>query len=276
MRLDERTALITGGTQGVGAAIAQSLAAAGCHVILHGLRDDTVAQQTLAHCRQLGVKAELVCADLASDAYQVIDEFVARVDQVSSEVSLLVNNAGTYHEEPFLEMTYASFHRTMQLNVYAGFFLTQAYARRWVAQGTAGRVLFTGSINGELAEADHAAYDTSKGAVRMMVRSLCVALAPHGIRVNAMAPGLVVTPLTAPALEPDGDGLQWMQWHTPNGRVPGAEVCGGAALFLLSDQAEHIHGQTLLVDVGMSVWQQPEVPPSLRGKLKQAENDTYR
>jgi NAD(P)-dependent dehydrogenase (short-subunit alcohol dehydrogenase family) len=272
MRLDGRTALITGGTQGVGAAIAHSLAAAGCAVILQGLRDDAVAQQTLAECRQLGGKAELVCADLVSadpakDAHQVIDDFVARVDQVSTEVSLLVNNAGTYREEPFLEMTHAAFHRTMQLNVYAGFFLTQAYARRWVAQKTAGRVLFTGSINGELAEADHAAYDTSKGAVRMMVRSLCVALAPHGIRVNAIAPGLVVTPLTAPALEPHGDGLQWMQWHTPNGRVPGAEVCGGAALFLLSDHAEHIHGQTLLVDGGMSVWQQPEVPISLRGKL---------
>jgi NAD(P)-dependent dehydrogenase (short-subunit alcohol dehydrogenase family) len=267
MRLDGRTALITGGTQGVGATIAKSLARAGCDVILHGLRDDPTAQQTLQDCRQCGVKAELVCADLTGDSPTLINELVARVDQVSTDVSLLVNNAGTYREEPFLEMTHQSFHRTMQLNVYAGFFLTQAYAQRWVANGTAGRVLFTGSINGELAEADHAAYDTSKGAVRMMVRSLCVALAPHGIRVNAMAPGLVVTPLTAPALQPAGDGLQWMQWHTPNGRVPGPEVCGGAALFLLSDEAEHIQGQTLLVDGGMSVWQQPDVPAALRGKL---------
>ncbi|MCA9133869.1 MAG: SDR family oxidoreductase, partial [Planctomycetales bacterium] len=146
------------------------------------------------------------------------------------------------------------------------FFLTQAFARRWVAGGVAGRVLFTGSINGELAEADHTAYDTSKGAVRTMVRSLCVALAPLGIRVNSMAPGLVVTPLTAPAISNDPDALKWMQLHTPNGRVPGAEVCGAAALFLLSDEAEHVHGQTLLVDGGMSIWQQPELPPELRGK----------
>ena len=267
MRLDGRTALITGGTQGVGAAIARALATAGCDLILHGLREDDLSQQTCAACRQLGVRAELVFADLAGPTQSSVENLLEQVDRVAPQVSLLVNNAGTYAEEPFLQMTHESFERTMRLNVYSGFFLTQAYARRWVEQGVAGRVLFTGSINGELAEMDHAAYDTSKGAVRTMVRSLCVSLAPHGIRVNAMAPGLVVTPLTAAAVSPDSEALQWMRWHTPNGRVPGPEVCGGAALFLLSDEAEHIHGQTLMVDGGMSVWQQPDLPSALRGKL---------
>ncbi len=268
MRLDGRTALITGGTQGVGGAIAHALAAAGCDVVLHGLRDDATAQQTLEHCRQLGVRAELVLCDLAGPTEQAVAELVRQVEGITDQISLLVNNAGTFAEEPFLQMSYESFERTLRLNVAAGFFLTQCYARRWVERGVAGRVLFTGSINGELAEMNHAAYDTSKGAVRAMVRSLCVSLAPYGIRVNAMAPGLVVTPLTASAVAPDSDELRWMEWHTPNGRVPGPEVCGGAALFLLSDQAEHIHGQTLLVDGGMSVWQQPDLPAELRGKLR--------
>jgi glucose 1-dehydrogenase len=158
----------------------------------------------------------------------------------------------------------------LRLNVHAGFFLTQTYARRWVQARVAGRVVFTGSINGELAEADHTAYDTSKGAVRMMVRSLCVALAPHGIRVNAIAPGLILTRLTAPVLNEDADTLQWMKIHTPNGEVPGPQVCGDAAVFLLSDEAQHIHGQTLLIDGGMSVWQQPDLPPGIRGKLPHA------
>lgn len=267
MRLDGRTALITGGTQGVGAVISVSLAAAGCHVVLHGLREDELSHQTREACRQHGVRAELVFADLSGSTQPCIENLIEQVDRVAKDVSLLVNNAGTYAEEPFLQMSYESFERTMRLNVYAGFFLTQAYARRWVAQSVAGRVLFTGSINGELAEPDHAAYDTSKGAVRTMVRSLCVALAPRGIRVNAIAPGLVATPLTAAAVEPASEALRWMQWHTPNGKVPGPEVCGGAALFLLSDQAEHIHGQTLLIDGGMSVWQQPDIPSQLRGKI---------
>ncbi|MEO8268125.1 MAG: SDR family oxidoreductase [Aureliella sp.] len=267
MRLDGRTALITGGTQGVGAAISVALAAAGCDVVLHGLREDELSHQTRDACRKHGVRAELVLADLSGSTLPCIERLIEQVDRVAKDVSLLVNNAGTYAEEPFLQMSYESFERTMRLNVHAGFFLTQAYARRWVAQCVAGRVLFTGSINGELAEMDHTAYDTSKGAVRTMVRSLCVALAPHGIRVNAMAPGLVVTPLTAAAVDPASEALRWMQWHTPNGRVPNADVCGGAALFLLSDQAEHIHGQTLLVDGGMSVWQQPDIPSQLRGKI---------
>ena len=102
----------------------------------------------------------------------------------------------------------------------------------------------------------------------MMVRSLCVALAPHGIRVNGMAPGLVVTPLTASAIEDDQDVKRWMELHTPNATVPGPEVCGSAALFLLSDEAVHVHGQMLLVDGGMSVWQQPDLPDSLRVQIR--------
>ena len=130
---------------------------------------------------------------------------------------------------------------------------------RWVEEGTRGRILFTGSINGILSEPDHTAYDTSKGAVAAMVRSLCVTLAPLGIRVNALAPGLVRTPLTK-ILDENEQLHSWMKFHTPNGQVPNADVCGGAAVFLLSDAAEHVQGQTLLVDGGMSVWQQPDPP----------------
>jgi NAD(P)-dependent dehydrogenase (short-subunit alcohol dehydrogenase family) len=156
-------------------------------------------------------------------------------------------------------MDHATYEHTMRLNVAAGYFLTQAFARRWVERRVAGRVLFTGSINGVLAEPDHSAYDTSKGAVATMVKSLCVALAPHNIRVNGLAPGLVRTPLTK-VLDEDPVLDRWMRLHTPNGQVPGPDVCGEAAAFLVSDGARHIHGQMLLVDGGMSVWQQPDPP----------------
>ncbi len=174
-------------------------------------------------------------------------------------IDLLVNNAGTYIDTPFFEMDFDRYLKTIHLNVTAGYFLTQRLARSWVQNHVAGRILFTGSINGTLSEPDHTAYDTSKGAVAAMVRSLCVTLAPYNIRVNAMAPGLVRTPLTD-VLNQDSRLDAWMKLHTPNGQVPGPEVCGGAAVFLLSDAAEHVHGQTLLVDGGMSVWQQPDVP----------------
>ena len=120
-------------------------------------------------------------------------------------------------------------------------------------------MLLIGSINGRLAEPNHAAYDTSKGGVEMMVKTLCVELAPHGIRINGLAPGLFRTPLTEPSLA-DPRLAQWMRVHTPNGRIPEPDVAGPAAVFLLSDLADHIQGHMLMVDGGMSAWQQPDPP----------------
>ena len=268
MRLDGHTALITGGSQGVGAAIAARLAQAGSHIIIQGLAEDHLAVSTLEACRSHGVDAHFVAADFSAASREQMHAFGQQVVDQLGTPTLLVNNAGTYCDLPFLEMTQELFDRTMGLNVAAGYFLTQFCAQWWIAKNLQGRVLFTGSINGELAEADHSAYDTSKGAVHSMVRSLCVALAPHGIRVNGMAPGLVVTPLTAPVLAGDKEAMRWMQLHTPNGQVPGPEACAAAALFLLSDEASHVQGQMLLVDGGMSAWQQPDLPDALRPGLQ--------
>ena len=259
IQLTGRKALITGGTQGVGAEIACAAAKAGADVLLVGLRDDEPAQSTLQRCRSAGVQAELLLCDLSTEPSQYLDSLVEGIDSKMPGIDLLVNNAGTYIDLPYLEMDFARYIETIHLNVTAGYFLTQAIARRWVSEHIRGRVVFTGSINGLLSEQDHTAYDTSKGAVAAMVRSLCVSLAPKGIRVNAMAPGLVRTPLTNPAIS-DDKMRQWMELHTPNGQVPEPDVCAGAAIFLLSDEAEHIHGQTIYVDGGMSAWQQPDVP----------------
>jgi glucose 1-dehydrogenase len=253
-------ALVTGATQGVGRAIAVALAQAGADIVLHGLRIDAQAEQTHAQCAAAGVQASLVEGDLSSHPVEAAERLFREATAAMPGIDLLVNNAGvcldTMH---FLEVSADLFERTMRLNVQAPFFLTQQFARDWVERGAKGRVLFTGSINGRLAEPNHAAYDTSKGAVEMMVKTLCVSLAPKGIRVNGMAPGLVRTPLTDGFLS-DPKAMAWMQMHTPNGAVPGPDVCGEAAVFLLGDAAWHIHGQMLLVDGGMSAWQQPDVP----------------
>jgi len=263
-----RSALVTGSTQGVGAAIAVSLARSGANVCLHGLDVNEDSKRMMKICSAEGVQARCVAADLSLGGSESLDGFLEEVDRVMPGIDLLVNNAGTYCDVSFLEMTRQRYERTMRLNVESGFFLTQHFARRWVEKSIRGRVLFTGSINGILAEPIHVAYDASKGAVAAMVRSLCVSLAPHGIRVNSLAPGLVRTPLTNAVLSSDHDALAWMQLHTPSGTVPEADICGPVAVFLLSDAAEHIHGQTVLVDGGMSAWQQPDLPSSLRGRLR--------
>jgi NAD(P)-dependent dehydrogenase (short-subunit alcohol dehydrogenase family) len=258
--LQSHRALVTGATQGVGRAIAIAIARAGADLVLHGLRRDASGEETRAACAAAGVEAHLLEGELAAAPAEAAARLFAAATAALPGIDLLVNNAGTCLDAmPFVDVPPDVFHRTMRLNVETPWFLTQAFARDWLARGVRGRVLFTGSINGRLAEPNHTAYDTSKGAVEMMVRTLCVALAPHGIRVNGIAPGLVRTPLTDTFLS-DPRAMAWMQMHTPSGEVPGPEVCGDAAAFLLSDAARHIHGQMLLVDGGMSVWQQPDVP----------------
>ncbi len=266
MKLTGHSALVTGGTQGVGAAIALSLAKAGANLVVHGLKEDETAIATLEQCRAYGVRVTPIYCDLWQPLETILRALAERSIEIEPELSLLVNNAGVFIDKPFLAMDELTLDRTFDLNVKVGYFLTQFFSRRWIQRQRSGRVLFTASINGLLAEPDHTAYDASKAAVSSLVRSLCVALAPNGIRVNAIAPGLVRTPLTN-VLNHDADALRWMQLHTPNGQVPEASVCGPMAAFLLSDDAEHIHGQTIYIDGGMSALQQPDLPESLRGKL---------
>lgn len=265
-----RRVLVTGSTQGIGLELACALRAAGASVVLHGLRRDDGALAALNRAESTSVSGgaaagsvHLVTGDVAEPMPGGVLAVCEEVTRLEPEIDTLVCNAGTFIDQPFLEMDFAIFDRTLKLNVYSHYVLIQYFARRWVAAGVKGRIVLVGSINGRLSEPTHVAYDTSKGAVDAMVRSLCVSLAPHGIRVNGMAPGLVWSTLTSPALR-DDRFRRWMELHTPNGRVPNADACNGAVLFLLSDGAEHVQGQMLYVDGGMGSWQQPDPPEEYR------------
>ena len=257
-QLAGRTAFVTGSTLGIGREMAVGISEAGGTVVLHGLQNDREAMAAVTAC---GGNVPLVVGDLSGNLPACAVDVANQALNVAPGIDLLICNAGTYIDEPFLEMDFDTFDRTMKLNVYSQFLLVQHFARIWVKNKVKGRIVITGSINGRLAEPAHVAYDTSKGAVESMVRSLAVSLAPMGIRVNGIAPGLFRTPLTEPALQND-KLRKWVELHTPNGRVPGPEVVRGATVFLLSDVAEHMHGQMLFVDGGMSIWQQPDVPTS--------------
>jgi glucose 1-dehydrogenase len=258
IQLFGHTALITGSTQGVGRSIAEAYAAAGANVVIHGLEPARGAE-VVERCRSLGVRAELLHFDLLGAQPETSHDLLTQALELMPEIDILVNNAGMYREQSFLEMDWHTYDSTMRLNVAAPYFLTQAFAKHWLAKRIRGRVLMIGSINGQLAEPLHTCYDTSKGALLAMVKTLCVSLAPLGIRVNGLAPGLVRTPLTT-IVDRDERFRRWMELHTPNGQVPHSDACGDAAVFLVSDAAEHIHGQMLLIDGGMSVWQQPDMP----------------
>jgi len=261
--LHGHSALITGSTKGIGRSIAGAFAAAGANVVVHGRSRDANAEEVLANSTGRGVQSAFVTGDLMGETIPAVDRLFADALAALPGIDILVNNAGTYSDKQFLNMDWETYDRTMRLNVAAPYFLTQKFARHWIANKVAGRVLMIGSINGRLAEPTHSCYDSSKGAIDAMVRSLCVSLAPHGIRVNGLAPGLVRTPLTS-IIDRDERFRRWMELHTPNGQVPDSDVCGSGAVYLCSDDAWHVHGQMLLVDGGMSAWQQPDVPEGFK------------
>lgn len=256
--LKGHAALVTGSSKGVGQAIAVAFADAGANVIVHG-RDRRNAEETISRCKSAGVRVDFVATDLTAPIEQSVDALFSKSIELMPEIDILVNNAGQFFDVKFEEMDVDRFEKTMRLNVTSPYFLTQRFAKHWIAKNISGRVLMIGSINGRLAEPGSTAYDTSKGALETMVKTLAVALAPKNVRVNGLAPGLVRTPQTA-WIDTRPKQAEWIAYHTPNGQIPDADVCGPGAVYLCSDAAAHVHGQMLLIDGGMSVWQQPAAP----------------
>jgi NAD(P)-dependent dehydrogenase (short-subunit alcohol dehydrogenase family) len=243
--LAPNAALVTGSTQGIGHAIARGLQEAGAGVVFHGpgARPDSIP-----------TTSPYVAGDLFDPESPAA--IVSAAFQAQPALDLLVCNAGSFFDVPFLEMTGPHWERTMNLNVRATYFIVQAFAREMVARQRAGAVVVVSSTNGFLSEPDSTAYDTSKGALVMMTRTLAHSLAPHGIRVNGLAPGLIHTPLTNGWLSGQQPGMrQLYEKKILLGRVGEPADCAGAAVFLLSSAAAYVTGQVLVVDGGLTVGQ---------------------
>lgn len=243
--LEGRSALVTGSSQGIGFAVAHGLAEAGARVIYHGHqpRPDTLPEPKV-----------YLTADLTQET--AAEQLMARAVAADAALDLLVCNAGSFFDLPVLEMTRERWDRTMALNLTSTFFLAQAFSRHLVATSRPGNIVITSSTNGFQGEVNSCAYDASKGALLMLIRSLAVSLAPHGIRVNGIAPGLIRTPLTQEWMVPQAKELLT---HYENkillGHVGTPEDCAGAVVFLCSEAARYITGEIIVVDGGLTVAQ---------------------
>ena len=240
--LQNHTALVTGSSQGIGFAIAQGIHDSGASVIYHGKEGPAPEMP-----KGSGWLVEDLL-DPAGPEHLVKTAFAAQ-----PELDLLVCNAGGFFDVPFLEVGPEVWDRTMNLNVKANYFVAQAFARELVARGRSGSIAMTSSTNGFQSEDDTSVYDTSKGALVMMTRTLAHALAPQGIRVNGIAPGLIRTTLNANMRTDEIE--EHYNKKILLGRLGEPDDCAGAVVFLLSSAAKYITGQIIVVDGGLTVGQ---------------------
>ena len=236
-----RTALVTGGAKGIGRACCLRLAQAGANVAINYLTSDEQARDTADLVKQAGVQAHLVCADVASP--EQVTAMVGDVTNALGPVDLLVNNAGVFHFMSHEETSLEVWRKTLDVNLTGAYLVTWAVKPSMIERGF-GRIVNIASIAGLRPRPMSIAYAASKAGLIGLTKSLAEALAPHNIRVNAIAPGLIDTEILSDVSQERIDAIVQ---STPLGRIGSGSDVADAALFLLSEQSSFMTGQTLVV-----------------------------
>jgi NAD(P)-dependent dehydrogenase (short-subunit alcohol dehydrogenase family) len=247
MQLENKVAIVTGAARGIGLAIARRYVAEGARVIIADV--DTVAGEAAAGA--LGDRCRFVTTDVG-DARQA-ENLVAEAGRVFGGLDILVNNAGIIHGADFLDLAEADFDRVLRVNLKGAFLVGQAAARRMVAEVKAGKppgsIVNMSSINAVVAIPNHTPYCVSKGGIDQLTKVMALSLAPHGIRVNAIGPGSIMTDILK-AVATDQEAKRRILARTPLGRIGEPDEIATIAVFLASPGASYITGQTIYADGG--------------------------
>lgn len=246
LELDGRVAVVTGGSRGIGHAVVSALREFGARIVIADLLDEQGEEAAAA----FGGGVEYVHLDV-TDAASVESTFADIAARLGS-IDILVTSAGIANHQPSLELDREAWDRVLAVNATGTFWCAREAARHM--QGRGGSIVAIGSMSGEIANAPQrqAAYNASKGAVHLAVKSLAIEFADAGIRVNAVAPGYVGTELTKQGVPTDW----WDEWvrRTPIGRLGRPEEIGSLVAFLASDAASYMTGSVVLIDGGYSAW----------------------
>ncbi|MDD9991068.1 MAG: glucose 1-dehydrogenase [Rhodospirillales bacterium] len=245
MRLEGKVAVVSGAARGIGAACARRFAAEGAEVVIGDILEEQ-GEATAHSIRDAGGAAAFIRCDTGegSQARALIGETVSR----HGRIDVLVNNAGIITVADFLDVTEEDFDRVLRVNLRGYFLVGQAAAREMAAAGS-GSIINMSSVNAVMAIDSIAPYVVSKGGVNQLTSVMALALAPRGVRVNAIGPGTILTEM-AGAMLTDEAARRRILSRTPMGRVGQPEEVAGIAVFLASDDSSYVTGQVIYADGG--------------------------
>jgi glucose 1-dehydrogenase len=247
MQLTDKIAIVTGGARGIGLAIAQRFVAEGARVVI----GDVDEAAGVAAANALGAECHFIATDVgnAADAERLVAQGCAHF----GGLDVMVNNAGIAHAADFLDLAEVDFDRVLRVNLKGAFLAGQAAARRMVAAvkrgGRPGAIINMSSVNAVVAIANQVPYCVSKGGLDQLTKVMALSLAPHGIRVNAIGPGSIMTEILK-SVATDQEAKRRLLARTPLGRIGEPAEIAAIATFLASDDASYITGQTIYADGG--------------------------
>ena len=256
--LSGQKALVTGGSSGIGKAIAIELGKAGADVVVNYVSGASQAQEVAAEIQKSGSRALAIQADVSRE-----DQVLALFEKMKSElgtIDILINNAGLQQDAPFLDMTLDQWNRVINVNLTGQFLCAREAVREFKRRGVvpevscaAGKIICMSSVHEIIPWAGHVNYAASKGGVMLMMKSIAQEVAPYRIRVNSISPGAIRTPINTDAWQTP-EAYEALMTLVPYKRIGEPDDIARAAVWLASDQADYINGTSLFIDGGMTLY----------------------
>src|SRR5437763_11155002 len=247
-QLDQKVAVVTGSDSGIGRAIPIAFAKQGATVVINYAHAKDKADEVLQTIQQNNGKAIVIQADVSQ--YQQAMGLVQQAAEHFNRLDIMVNNAGMEIHSPFIDVTEEQFDRVVSVDLKGAFFCAQAAAREMIKRHIPGRIINISSVHEDLPMPQNVPYCCAKGGMRMLMRTICLDLAPYNITVNNIRPGAIHTPIDRD-VEADPEKMAALLREIPVHRMGQPEEVGKLALYLASDAAAYVTGSTYFIDGGL-------------------------